>query len=715
MLKLTRKPVYIAFIALNAFILLGSLALRYLLSSLPPVQSLEEYLPRLTTRLYDYKGNIISEFFTERRVWTPLNQIPVDLQNAFIAVEDDKFFKHWGISPQGMMRAAVKNFLAGRVVQGGSTITQQLSKLIFLTQEKTLGRKVRELLLSLQIEHRFSKEEILQMYMNQVYFGHGAYGVAAASRIFFGKSVQDLNLSECALLAGLPRLPTYYSPYNHADRAENRRAVVLRRLRELKYISTEEEKLAKESPLGVSKTPMSPAVGSYFVESIRQNLEQKYGSDLLYRGGLAIHTTLDLEMQQAAERVMADALEKFDKEYGVQAELLRAKEKSAANKKAGMKKWEVKASTTIAKVQGALVAIDPKTGEVRAMVGGRDFLTSQFNRAVQAKRQPGSTFKPFVWLAALDSGFTAASVVNDYPVAYQHDGRDWKLLDGATNMYQILQATATLPEEKVWVPKNYDGKFFGPVTLRRAFAYSRNIISVRLIDNVGPPKVVEWARKLGVTSALDPVLSLALGTSVMTLQELTSAIGVFAADGIRTVPFTVSKIVDFEGKVLEQTFPQETEVVNPQLNSLVVNLMRAVVAEGTGHGAASIDRPIAGKTGTTQDQRDLWFVGFTPDLVCGAWMGYDDFSALGKKMSSGGVLVPWWTQFMKEALKNYPVKDFSVPSGITFSKIDKMTGYLALPTCPKIILEAFKAGTEPKEFCPVDHSEKALNEMETEE
>lgn len=712
-----RKTVYLLFVFAALSFLPGSMLLRSFLESLPDVQSLEGYLPRLTTRVYDCKGKPVSELFTERRVWVPLNQIPVDMQNAFIAIEDDKFFKHWGISPRSMIRAAVKNFMAGRVVQGGSTITQQLSKLIFLTQEKTLGRKLRELFLAIQIERRFSKEEILQMYLNQVYFGQGAYGVAAAAKIYFGRTVQELTLPECALLAGLPRLPNYYSPFNNPQRALNRRDTVLNRMQQLKYISEDEEKLAKKSPLTTQRVPQSASVAPYFMDRLRQDMESKYGSDLLYRGGLSIYTTLDMQMQMAAERIMLNALSQFDKDYGRQAEIIRAKQKTEALRKSGSvpKNFTVKPSTTITPVQGALVALDPKNGAVRVLVGGRNFSESQFNRAIQAKRQPGSAFKPFVWIAALESGMTASSIVDDLPIAFSNDGHDWRLIEGATDAFTIRQATETLPEDKVWVPKNYDGKYFGPVTLHRGLTFSRNLVSIRLIDRLNPRKVVEWAQKMGIQSPLDAVLSLSLGTSVVNLLELVNAFGTMAAEGIRAEPYTIVKVTDFEGKVLEENFSKEVEVVPPQLNYLITNLLRSVITEGTGRAARDLQRPAAGKTGTSQDQRDLWFVGFTPDLVCGAWMGYDDFSPLGKKLAAGGVLVPWWTEFMKEALKDVPVKDFTVPAGITFSKIDRITGALALPTCPKVILEAFQSGTEPKEFCTVDHTTKKTVEMETEE
>lgn len=712
-----RKTVYLAFLLASLLILLSGFFFRRLLESLPAVSMLEEYFPRLTTRIYDAEGNLISELFTEQRTWITLQQIPVDLQNAFIAIEDDKFFKHWGISFRGMTRAAIKNFLAGRVVQGGSTITQQLSKLIFLTQEKTFGRKARELLLALQIERRFSKEEILQMYLNQVYFGHGAYGVAAAARHFFGKAVGELTLSECALLAGLPRLPGYYSPFNHPQRAAARRATVLNRMAQLKFITREEQALAKDAPLQTQKFSVSSSQAPYFVEYIRQQLEAKYGADILYRGGLSVYTTLDLKMQQAAESILLPALEKFDKEYGMQAEILRAKQKTEDLRKSGTvpENFVVKPSTTIPPVQGALLALDVKTGAIRTMVGGRDFKESQFNRAVQAKRQPGSAFKAFVWLAALERELTPASIVNDLPAAFYNDGHDWRLLEGATDAYSILVATQGLPEDRVWVPKNYDGKYFGPITLRRALAFSRNLVSIRLIDYLHPRKVIEWAKKCGIQSQLDPVLSLSLGTSVISLLELVNAYGTIAAEGIHKQPYAILRVTDFEGRVLEENSPKETEVIPAELNYLITHLLRSVILEGTGRGARRLNRPAAGKTGTSQDQRDLWFVGFTPDLVSGIWVGYDDFSSLGKKLSAGGIVVPWWTDFTKEALSKLPERDFSIPGKIVFVKIDRITGTLATENCPKTFFEAFASGTEPQELCPVDHSAVSLPEMETEE
>lgn len=714
-----RKTSYLFFILVVVSLITAGNVFRFFLESLPATQLLEGYLPHLTTRIYDYKENLILELFTEHRVWVPLNQIPVDLQNAFIAVEDDRFFSHWGISLRGTLRAAVKNFMAGRVVQGGSTITQQLSKLIFLTQEKTFSRKAKEFFLSLQIERKFSKEEILQIYLNQIYFGQGVYGVSAASKIYFGKRVQELTLSECALLAGIPRLPNYYSPFNHPERALHRRSVVLSRMRQLKFISEEEEKLARSSPLGTKKFQVLESFASYFMEHIRQNMEAKYGSDLLYRGGLSIYTTLNTEMQNAAEQVMGSALEKFDKEYGIQAEGIRTKLKMEEMKKNGKysKNFSVKSSTTITKVQGALLVLDTKTGAIRTMIGGRNFSESQFNRAIQAKRQPGSTFKPFVWGAALESGFTAASVVEDLPIAFFNDGHDWRLIEGATDFFSIQQATTSLAltEDQLWIPKNYDGRYLGPVTLRKGLALSRNLVSVRLIDFLNPRKVMEWAQKMGIKSSLDPTLSLSLGTSVVTLLELVSAFGTIAAEGVRTEPYAITKVTDFEGKVLEENFPQETEVISPQLNYLITSLLKSVITEGTALSARSLGRSVAGKTGTSQDQRDLWFVGFTPDLVCGSWMGYDDFSPLGKKLAAGGVLVPWWTEFMKKVLEEMPVKGFTVPEGITFVSIDRFSGALPLSNCPETISEAFKVGSEPKEFCSMDHSVKSAAETEVEE
>jgi penicillin-binding protein 1A len=691
----------------------GSWSLRKLFLGLPPMAALEDYAPSLTTRVYDVKGNVVAELSIEKRALLPLSKIPVDLQSAVMAVEDDNFMHHWGISPKGMIRSALRNFIARRVVQGASTITQQLAKQVFLKPERKISRKIREVLLAIQIENNFSKQEILQFYLNQVYFGEGAYGAQAAARNYFGKEISDLTLADCALLAGLIRAPHANSPFVNPENARKRRAVVLQRMIEEKMITPAERDAANAQPIPLARPVGLETQAPYFVEHVRRRLEQKYGTSAVWRGGLKIYTTLDLDVQKKAEAVMEKSLAEFDAKAQVEHDR-KLKELTS-----GGEALPPDVSTAaLAKIQGAFVLMDVKTGAVRAMIGGRD---SHFNRVVQAKRQPGSTFKPFVWAAALESGMTPASLVDDTPLAFYFDGRDWRLLEGATDQYSINLATqpfAASPDFKIWVPNNFDGKFMGRITLRTALAHSRNIASINLITQVGPPLVVEIARRAGIRSDLEPAPALGLGSSVVTPMEMTAAFGTFANGGIAVTPYTVERVEDASGHVLEGHLPSEHEALTPQIAYLVADMMKGVVQNGTGQGAKRLGRPIAGKTGTSNDNRDLWFIGYTPDLVATAWMGYDDFSSLGRKDWTGGTTVlPWWTDIMADVLKDMPKRDFPVPPGITFAAIDSQTGLLFGPDCSKKnkLLEAFAAGTEPKKYCNLDHSKSIADQLEAEE
>lgn len=726
-----REAWFLAFLFAAGSVFAAHMA-RKVLRDLPPIHTLDSYTPSLITRIYDVRGEVAGELFIERRTLLPLTEIPLDLQRAALAIEDEHFFGHPGVDVKAIVRAFymnAKNKLLGRSGrQGASTITQQLAKNIFLTRERTLSRKIKELFLTLQIERNFSKDEILQLYLNQIYFGHGAYGVGAAAKVFFGKKPHDLNLGECALLAGLPKNPGGFSPFNNARRAVQRRNLVLGRMRELGFITEGEDLKAQAEPVHVPRVPNEEAAAAYFLEDIRRQLEPTYG-EKLYKGGLSIYTTMDLRMQLAAESAFKKHTQAFDDKYALQRlQTLVEEEKLPPETIKEYEKWKAKPDKgeddvfgpEPAPVQAALVAIDPRTGGVRAMVGGRDFQKSQFNRATQARRQPGSTFKPFVWLAALDSGLTAATIINDSPVAYTDVTTHPQLVAEATD-YAALREMVTgyytpelakLKEEKpeeyqdpVWAPQNWDRKFLGPITIRKGLALSRNLVSVRLIDRVGPRVVMDIARRSGIESRMDPVLSLGLGSSVTTVQEIVSAMGTFANDGVRMKPYFVTRVVDRDGAVLEENTPSGNVAVNRQSNYLIVRLMQAVVEEGTGRGARALGRPVAGKTGTTQDLRDLWFIGFTPDLVAGVWLGYDDFLSMGKKITSAGVTVPFWTDFMKEALKSMPARDFPVPPGIVFAKIDADTGLLALPTSEDVTLEAFKTGSVPTEFSPEESEE----------
>lgn len=715
-------------------VLVVTTAQRYI-KRLPPISTLERYTPSLITRIFDVRGELIAELFEERRSVIPLPDIPLDFQRAMIAIEDNNFYTHWGIDLRGIMRATWANFKARRTVQGGSTITQQLAKNIFLTRARTFDRKIKELLLTLQIEKNFSKDEILQLYVNQIYFGTGAYGIEAAAKAFFDKTAQQLNLAECALLAGLPKAPLAYSPFKHPRRALKRRSTVLRRMRDLGFITEREELQALTQSLDKLVKTKNVTKISYFVEHVRLKLEPKYGADMIYRGGLSIHTSLDIRMQKIAEELTDKHLQAFDDKFAIdRMEYLLKNEKITEDE---FKAWEEKIKNPDAvpeeklilieeegeedvdkipepqKVQGALVAIDPRTGGIRAMIGGRNFQESQFNRATQAKRQPGSTFKPFVWLAALESGFTAATLVDDYPLAFTNVTRHPKLVAEATN-YMILREMLTsyylpdMPEDEpdpIWAPRNWDDKYFGPVTLRKGLAWSRNLVSVRLIDRVGPRTVVNFAKKAGIETPLEAVLSLGLGTSVVTPLGMASAFSTFANNGVHMKPFSIQRVIDHEGRILENHVVQGEVAFSPQTAYLVTRLLQAVVQEGTGRRASRLRRPTAGKTGTTQGQRDVWFLGYLPDLATGVWIGYDDFLPLGKKITSSRTSVPWWTEFMQGAGKFLPVRDFQVPPGIEFVKIDRNTGLLALPSCPQVVLEAFRSALAPTEFCAEDHED----------
>ncbi len=696
--------------------------LRNALDDLPSVDALKQYVPPLVTQVNDTFGQPIGEFFTERRTTIPLTQIPVDLRSAVMAIEDTDFYHHWGINPRAILRASMANLLAGRLVQGGSTLTQQLAKTIFLTRQKTLGRKFKELLLTLQIEHRYSKDEILQLYLNQIYFGGGAYGVEAASRLYFDKHTQELNLAECSLLAGLIRSPNRYSPANNPELARDRRATVLRRMKDLQFISEAEEKQANALPVSGASVSFKVKEAPYLLEEIRKTLEPMYGSEMLEQGGMQIQTTLDIKMQRVAEKMIDKHCTDYDLKFATAtlAEFNKDLQKSTTE--------HVVLQSTAPHIQAALVAIDAHTGAIRAMVGGRDFYKSQFNRVTQAKRQPGSSFKPFVYATALENKFTPASVVEDGPLVYVDMESDPTLLAETTtyaetqlaildNLHMTQEELDAMKKEerdtlmkRYWRPQNFDGKYLGQLTLRKALQKSRNLVSIRLVDAVGPRTVARFAHAAGIKSPLAAVLSLGLGTSVVNLLELTSAYGTLASGGFYAEPYYIERIADRRGKVLLENTPKIEARLNPQTVYLIVNLMKGVVEHGTGWFAKRLGRPLAGKTGTTQDQRDLLFVGFSPDLVCGVWIGYDDFRPLKKGLSASNIAVPLWTDFMREALKGYPVKDFQTPPKIEFAKIDADTGYLALPSCPHVALEAFREGTVPTEFCPYDHTKDQTGE-----
>ncbi|MCA6071490.1 MAG: penicillin-binding protein 1A [Endomicrobium sp.] len=653
-----------------------------LIDSLPSIQHLENYTPCLSTKIYGKDNDLIAELFDERRVLAPINSMPIDLQNAFIAIEDNDFFKHWGISTKGVVRAFSKMLLRGKVAEGGSTITQQLAKTIFLTRDKTLTRKIKEVLLTIQLEKNYSKDEILQFYINQIYFGSGAYGVQSAAEIYFNKDVQNLNLAECATIAAIPKSPNHYNPFKNAKASLARRNLVLLRMRELGCITKAQEEDALKATLPVKENAPKEKKGYYFIEFLKMMLEPKYNANILLKAGLSIYTTLDIKAQTAAEKSLEEALSKFDEEK--------------------LKIFEMEKKDPV-KIQGAIMALDPKNGAIRAMVGGRNFKESQFNRATQAKRQAGSAFKPFVYLAAIQEGFTPATVLDDAPMVFIYKGNVWELVSRDMTTLETIAETVSeddlIDTNKIWSPTNYGKRCRGHVTLRTALALSINICAVELIMKVSPSKVIQTAQNLGITTPLSNSFSLALGASDVTLQEMVSAFATFASAGIKTTPYVITKIVDKDGKILEENLPEQKEALSEQVCFIMTNMLKAVVEKGSGWRAKNLGRPCAGKTGTTNGSSDAWFVGYTPQLVAGVWVGYDDRSiSLGDRVSGGVIACPIWATFMKDALEGKPVLDFAQPENIEWALIDPVTGLLALSKTSGASLDAFIKGTAPTHY-----------------
>ncbi|MDR1418159.1 MAG: transglycosylase domain-containing protein [Endomicrobium sp.] len=690
---------FVTVVVIALFILvLGKITTNFI-DNLPSIQQLGNYIPNLSTKVYDKDNNLIAELFTERRVLIPISDIPLNLQNAFIAIEDNDFFKHWGISVKSTFRAFCKILLKGKIAEGGSTITQQLAKIIFLTRNKTLIRKIKEALLTIQLEKNYSKKEILQFYINQIYFGSGSHGVQAAAEKYFNKNIKDLDLAECAMLAAIPKAPNYYNPFKNAKAALKRRNLVLSRMYELEYITKEEELQALKEPLPTKETVSTKDnKGHYFMEFLRIMLEPKYGTNNLFNSGISIYTTLDMQAQNSAEKAVEQALVKFDEEK--------------------IKFFEKKNKEPI-KIQGALVAIDPKNGAIRAMVGGRNFKESQFNRATQAKRQAGSAFKPFVYLTAIEEGFTPATILEDKPLVFVYKNNSWDLVSRDITALETIAETVTeddlIDTNKVWAPKNYGKKYRGQVTLRTAFSLSINTCAVELIMKVTPIKVILASRNLGITTPLQNSFSLALGSSDATLQEMVSAFAIFASGGIKTTPYVIVKIVDKDGKILEENVPQQKEVLSSQTCFVLTNMLKAVVEKGSGWQAKALERPCAGKTGTTNGPSDAWFIGYTPQLVAGVWVGYDDRSIiLGDRVTGGVIACPIWTKFMKDALRGQPVLDFVEPAGIDWALIDPSTGLLALSKTEGAFIEAFKNGTAPTQYFNMSSSDTKKQDLDIE-
>ncbi len=724
-------------------------------SDLPQVTSLEDFKPNIITQVFARDGSVIGEFAIEKRVVVEFRDIPPVLRNAIVAVEDADFWKHIGINPWRIPGAALANLRSGRYSQGFSTLTMQLTRLLFLTPEKTPERKIKEVILAFQIEKNFTKEEILTLYCNQIYFGHGNYGVEAASRFLFAKPVKDLTLEEAALVAGIAQSPMRQSPIENPERALQRRNHVLDRMAEEKYVSREEAEAAKAKPIALRLRRDPPSVAPHFVEEVRKYLEREYGSQRIYQGGLRVYTTLDPAAQRAAVKAMRDGMRAIDRrargfvrpeataigkdgllpeplhldewdwpfgEGDVVRGVVIASDRLSAVVQIGEYKgrlmpldlaWTRRTSVSDAlprgaiapfrivslsdtggrkeawlqleqepKVEGALMALDVHTGAVRAMVGGYDFETSKFNRATQALRQVGSAFKPIVYAAALETlGYTPATILIDSPLSFPNP---WN--------------------GSVWSPQNYDGAFMGPIPLRRAVEQSRNIPAVRTLQAVGIEKGIEYARRLGLSSELPPYLPIALGAGEATLAEMTAAFATFANQGLRMKPFLIDRITDREGNVIEQVLPRATDALRADTAFILTSLLRGVADHGTAARARKLRRPIAGKTGTTNDFTDAWFIGYEPSLAAGVWVGFDEKKdSLGPRADGGRIALPIWMEFWQAVMSSRPIEEFAIPGNVVFVPVDDM-GQPGAPGSPGVHMEAFVAGTEPRvhEMAPAE-------------
>jgi penicillin-binding protein 1A len=677
-------------------------------TDLPQVEELEQYRPSSVTELYDGQGRVIGTFALQRRVIASYDDYPEVLRSALVSIEDKDFYRHSGINIWRIVGAAYRDIESGGKVQGASTLTMQLARNLFLSPDRSFYRKVQEALLAIQMERRFTKPQIFTLYANQIFLGHGAYGYEAASEYYFSKPAKQLRLEEAALLAGLPKAPQYYSPINHPERALKRRNLVLNAMLEDGKITAPQAAEAKSKPivLDVQKDPNSLA--PHYVEEIRRYLEAKYGSDQVHQGGLRVYTTLDMEMQKSAHQAVLDGLAAYERRHGWHGKLdniiaqgekldqyedpdwaeepeingymhaLVTQVSAAAAEvhfglhsatltqadlawtKLKLKLPEILHAGDIVYVkvlsldadgkahvsleqdsgtEGALVAIENATGEIKAMVGGRDFNVSKFNRATQALRQVGSSFKPYVYTAVIDQGGSPEETIVDAPTTFQ---------------------TVSGP----YTPHNYDAKFEGTITLRRALAQSRNIPALKLADRVGIRTVIEYAHRFGITSNIPAYLPVALGSAEVTPLEQTAAFSVFPNDGVRIAPRYITKVTDYDGRILEEDFSDIKDVISARTARIMTFMLREVVLHGTAVAAAKMPYPLAGKTGTTNDFTDAWFIGFSPSITCGVWIGYDEKKSLGDKETGARAALPVWMQFMNVALAGRDPGEFQTAPGV---------------------------------------------------
>ena len=721
---------------------------------LPDVRELKNFEPSTVTLMYSDEDELIAELYLEKRILLPLDKIPVQLKQAAIAVEDAKFYRHMGIDLKAIFRAFLTNMKAGHIVEGGSTITQQLSKTLFLSRERSIIRKIKEAILSVRLELVFTKAEILEMYLNQIYYGHGSYGVEAAARTYFGKSVHQLSLDEIALIAGLPKSPNNYSPYRNPKRARSRRNHVIRRMAQEGFINREEAQQAMKKKFKLGEVTNMLNRAPYFVEYIRQQLMTMYGRNKVYKSGLKVYTTLNLTKQIVAQNVTKRNLHITDKRYGYRGPLgamdislpeavlqkklqeindmkegvlppagkviyglVKSVEKELATVLIGQgegvielenMKWAREPNIMVdgrwarinridrtlfpgdkimvkvlgvhesgifwalsleqePEVEAALISIEPGTGHIKAMIGGYDFSKSQFNRSVQAIRQPGSVFKPIVYATAISKGFSPASIIIDSPIIFKEKDHSFDK----------------------WKPVNFEKKFYGPTPLRKALAHSRNIVTVKLLQKIGTRSVIKMARNLGINSRLENNLSIGLGSSGVTLHELVSAYSAFANHGIRVESQGIRYIENRDGEILFKENQIKTQPISSGMARIITSLLESVVQRGTAKKVRSLGRPTAGKTGTTNNYIDAWFLGYTPKLLTGVWVGKDNVDPLGKNETGSRTAIPIWLDYMKSALSETPIFNFPVTTETVFAKINPDTGRLTGSEDPKGYFEIF--------------------------
>src|SRR5947209_5263315 len=676
-------------------------------TDLPQISDLERYRPSTITELYDAHGQVIGSFALQRRVLASYDQFPGVLRDAILSTEDKSFEQHWGINFWRVLGATWRDITSGSRAQGASTLTMQLSRNLFLSPERHFSRKIQEMMLAIQIERHFTKQQIFTMYCNQIFLGHGVYGFEAGAQYYFNKPAKELTLEEAALLAGLPKGPSLYSPITYPERALKRRNIVINNMLEDGKITAEVANRAKAAPIVLNIQPAENSIAPYFIEEVRRYLEKKYGTDEVHEGGLRVYTSLDVQLQKAANQAVLDGLAAYERRHGWQGNLknimssggvlekyqhpdwsqppppgsyIHALVLAATPETATLKFGSYTAEISGAEVawthhkspreilspgdiaymkilslnheehtarvsleqdsgaQAALLAIDNATGEIKAMVGGRDFQESKFNRATQAGRQVGSSFKPFVSTAAVAQGAGPDDLILDAPTTFNSGGVPYS-------------------------PHNFDYKFLGNITLRYALAESRNVPAVKLAQKVGMASVVDYARRFGITSPIPALLPVALGAADLSLYEQTSAYSVFPNDGVRIEPHYIVKVMDYEGHVLEQTFPDAKDVVSAHTARTMVSLLQSVVQYGTAASAAKLKHPLAGKTGTTNDYTDAWFVGFSPGITCGVWTGFDEKKTLGPKETGGQAALPIWIDFMRTAIADPARKDEAFLTG----------------------------------------------------